>query len=497
MYDENIFLLENMDILNKFFRSIFFAPVLTGALLALALPYSDIGFLALIAFVPMLFFVNLPHISTKKVFWGGFLSGTIYGIFVLYPLFSLNAWWWVNQEGFFWIYKDNLLRAFLVLLASYGGGLFFAIFFGLYRKFKQNSILDAFVFSLIWAVMEWVREFFVLGFTWGHLGYLLHNHTYVLQLAKIAGVYGVSFFVVVVNILIYLVLFRSHTSKEKIHRSLILSTFLVVILLYGYFIVSVGDKNLNKKELSVAVVNQTLKTEESIGISGYYNYINLLKEALAKKPDIVVLPENAFPFFIIERTTMLPFKYNNPDLEIGRLYDELALLSKDNPKSSFIMGMHTQDKNERYNSLVVMENGLIVGIYNKQELLPLAENSPEIGKEKHIEPLEKGASTQQIMVGGKVVTPLVCSEVIFPSLASSKTSKFIINISNDSVFDDFLVAKQNHIMAKLRAVENGKYLLRSVKGGISSIIDPFGRVVEQSTRGSRDVLFGRILVTEK
>ncbi|PIP73408.1 MAG: apolipoprotein N-acyltransferase [Candidatus Lloydbacteria bacterium CG22_combo_CG10-13_8_21_14_all_47_15] len=479
-----------MNIIHQFLKSIFFAPVLSVLLLWLSLPYMSAGFFVWIALVPLFLFVNLSSTTRKKVFVGALFAGTLYGIAVLYPLASLNAWWWIDTNSFFWVHKDSLLKVFLVLLAAFGGGLFFALFFTAYKQFSTSRMRDVFIFPILWALMEWAREFFVLGFTWGHLGYALHNEVYILQVAKFAGIYGLGFLVVFANMLFY---FIFTDKRRRIAAAFVIVAVIFCVSLYGYVVVHAGVLD-RQTELRVAVINQNLKTEESVGINGYTAYLELIDEALTGNPDVIVVPENAFPFFVIRHDTRLPLQYDNPDYVIKEWFDGLALLSQEHPDVSLVIGMHTDDDGTRYNSLVVMEDGLVEGVYNKQVLLPLAEESSESGKETHIEPLGKGVGAQEVSVGGRPITPLICSEVIFPRLASLSDSIFIVNISNDSVFNAPLAAKQNHSIAKLRAVENGKYLLRSVKGGISSIINPFGQTMVESGLGERGVLYAVVRV---
>ena len=89
-----------------------------------------------------------------------------------------------------------------------------------------------------------------------------------------------------------------------------------------------------------------------------------------------------------------------------------------------------------------MEGGDIVDIYNKRTLLPFSENSSFLFRNKQLVPLERGASQQSITIRGERVTPLICSEVIFPALSRKEGGSLIVNVSNDSVFKSPLVGQQ-------------------------------------------------------
>jgi len=379
-----------------------------------------------------------------------------------------------------------------------------------------------FIFSLLWALIEYSREWFVLGFTWGDLGYGLHESIYILQIAHIFGVYGISFLIVAVNILIFLiikktldnveinqqnmharardfikerilfVLYGSFLSLARNYATYILIGLFAAVYIYGYTALS-SQNNSSQQTLTIALIHPALTTMESASVKGFNKYMTLLNKASEQNPDIIIVPENAFPFFIIEHETLLPLKYESPGLVIKGLYDQLTNISIRNSEISFVIGVHSQKNGRRFNSLGILENGKITGLYNKQVLLPLAENSPKILSKNHIEPLDRGGSDQNITIRGIMATPLICSEIIFPALTRQKNSAFIVNISNDSIFDSHVVGRQNHIMAKFRAVESQKYLVRSVKGGISSIIDPFGRVVQKIDTSHEKILIEKIL----
>ncbi len=261
--------------------------------------------------------------------------------------------------------------------------------------------------------------------------------------------------------------------------------FIIILIgsswLYGYYRIYTppGEKF---QQIPISVIHSEIKTEDSQNIETYEKYLKIITEASAHTPTptIVVLPENTFPFFIIDEATKLPVGYNIPTFKIKPLFDQLLEISKNHPTVSYVIGIHTIKAGDRYNSLVVLEHGTITDIYNKRYLLPLAEQSPDNMADESVEPLTAGLDKREINMHGFKVTPLVCSEIMFPNLAQNKNSSLMINIGNDSIFDNSTVGLQDMIMAQLRAVENNVYVLRSVKGGISSVIDPFGKVVTQS-----------------
>jgi len=483
----------------------YFLPLLSGILLSLALSPVGIGALAWIALVPLFIFLKNITTTQKQAVFGGLITGWIYAIVVLFPLSSLNAWWWTSQGGFLWNNKESIFSLFLLFVALCIGGLFVIIFSLLYRRWSNNTLRDALVIPFIWVSLEYIREWLVLGFTWGEIGYSTHSNLYVAQLASIFGIYGISFLIVSINTLVYLFIKNNLFARKglfskpfriKVHiKDFSLPIALVIIFvahLWGYIQLSTNNNTLLQTK-KVAIIHSNLTTEESIGVQGYNTNLSYLSEALIQKPDIVVTPENIFPFFIIDHDTKLPLYYEDPNRQIGELYDKVRALSSQNTETTLVIGLHTQSEVGRFNSLVVMKDGNIVDIYNKRKLLVFGEKSTRFFRNTHIMPLEAGDSQQSLIIDNAPVTALICSEVIFPILSRQKNSSFIINISNDSIFESSLVGQQNHIMAKFRAIENRTYVARSVKGGTSSIIDPFGRIVTStSDTKTSGVIFGSI-----
>lgn len=470
----------------------FSLPALAGVFLSLSSASVDIGLFAWIGLVPLFFFLSAHGRSGKQSFIGGVVAGSLYGFAVLWPLLSLNAWWWISPDSFFWLHREALLFSVIALTALVAGGGCVGIFSYLFWRFKQHSLSDIIIFPLIWMFIERIREVFVAGFTWGHLGYNVHDYTLTLQSAKLFGVYATSGIVVATNMLVFLSLYTigvSFSFRRVIRSRFVwaLAIFLIVVNLFGYLVIAKEDYS-GRNTLRVVIVHSPFSTEASGTAENFDVHLTLIEKAAGEKPNIIVLPENVFPFFVIDRTTRLPQKYEFVETPIRSMFDKVITLSKTYPDAFFLFGAHTADENQRFNSLAVMKDGEIITLYDKRVLLPLAEQVPDAFQKGHVEPLTKGAPIETLILGDIPVAPLICSEIMYPRAVSSVPNGVVINVSNDGVFENPLVARQNHIMAVLRAAESGDYLLRSTKQGISSIIDPYGRTLFSTTKEEGAIL---------
>jgi len=481
-------------------------PVISGVLLALTLPPFNISLFVWVGFVPLLIFSRNPTLPMRRVFEGGLVTGILYAVASVYPLSTVRAWWWFDVSGIvsaskviflFWI------LFFIVVCAS----ILFGLFVLAYRKWSRNNLIDAVVFAGLWTIFEYGRAVLFAGFTWGHIGYALFNETYILQLAYFGGVYALGFFAVFVNVFItfilntgrYAQLFFGRSFRDTLYDAscgicknryfYVLIAIIVAVNTYGYGVVH-NKKIENKSSITVTVIQTGVETDE-ITREGAYHVLDLMRKAADDNPDVVILPENVFPFLFIDEETLLPKGYGLKDLGLGEFYDNLLLLSRDHKNISFVLGVHTVTDNREYNSMISLENGKIVDIYNKRFLMPFSEGPLRWIPVGPVGTLETG-DKKNFSFGGIEATPLICSEIIFPGLIERGIATPIISIGNDSVFKSPLIAEENHIMARVRAAEHRVYVVRAMKTGISSIINSYGKVVVQSKSTNEEMMTARI-----
>lgn len=494
----------------------FVLPIISGVLLALALPWFGFSFLVWVALVPLLLFVARSDTTYKRAFQGGLISGVVYFSTVVYPLFSLKAWWWLNVKGI--VYENKILFLFWILYAAVLiASILFGLFAIVFKKIHKEGFFSIFILGVVWIFLEYVRAKLLFGFTWGHLGYSLHESLPLMQFARYGGVYTLSFLVILINILLYYTIHRPLKDIEGVEgrakEILFFRSFWKHWYLYGAAAMVAlsflgGNFLLNKQnkqsvepngELSVAIIqpgeSESLKkTEEKV--------FQMVEQSLANNPMLVVIPESSFPSMIIDETTMEPFK---PPFTTGMMgsetksaYVKLIELSKAYPAISFVVGAGTRLGELHYNSIIALENGEIKSIYHKRKLFPFSERSVSWFPFKTPRPLTAGEKDGGIKIHGEPVSALICSESLFSELVRDPKTRFVIAVGNDGVFDNPAVAEYNHIIAKFMAVETGKYVVRGMKTGVSSIIDSSGREITTSKSSGTEVITDEIsLLSER
>lgn len=502
-----------MNSTNEPFATRFFIlPIFSGIFLALTLPWFELSFFVWVALIPLFIFISKPDTSPTRAFQGGLITGVVYFSTVVYPLFSLKAWWWLDVQDI--VYENKILLLFWILYAGVlVGGILFGIFARIFKKIHQEGFVSVFILSVVWVFFEYVRAKILFGFTWGHLGYALHDSLPLMQAARFGGVYMVSFFVVLVNILLYYTIHRPRKDIEGVegHAKAMLYIrsigkhwypygvmFIMAVLIFGgNFLLNIS-KSESLKHLPIAII-QPGRSENREGREE--ETFQMIEQSLARGPMIIVVPESSFPSIVIDEDTMQTVLPSSPmgmmRPQASNFYIKLKDISKAYQATSFVVGVKTQRGVLHYNSMITVEGGEVTSIYHKRILFPFSERSISWFPFKNPEPLTAGEKNSGLIVQGEPVAALICSESLFSNLVKDADARFIIAVGNDGVFQSARVALYNHIIAKFMAVETGKYVVRAMETGVSSIITPTGTLALISDGENKGIFFGEVVLDEE
>ena len=192
--------------------------------------------------------------------------------------------------------------------------------------------------------------------------------------------------------------------------------------------------------------------------------------AVAQGSRLVVWPENAVDFYLEE-----------PSPARDALLSALRDLDAD-----VVLGAPSYRHGERgiryRNSVYLLHHGTVAGRYDKMHLLPFAEGT-----------YEPGLHPYALRTDAGLVGPFVCFEAMYPELVRRIVvggATLLANLSNDAWFGAPAPAREHLDMARLRAVEERRWLLRATTTGISAIVDPTGRVVAATSVGTPALLEG-------
>ena len=144
-----------------------------------------------------------------------------------------------------------------------------------------------------------------------------------------------------------------------------------------------------------------------------------------------------------------------------------------------------------YNSAFLLRpDGTDAGVYRKMHLVPFGEYVPFKRMLFFAAPLVEavgdfsaGESAVLLPVDGHLISAAICYEIVYPDLVRRFVvggSELLTTITNDAWFGTTSAPYQHFAQASMRAIENGRYLVRAANTGISGVVDPYGRVVAQS-----------------
>ena len=431
----------------------------------------------------------------------GILSCSLYA-YLLCTCRPRQALWrgWLYGLGLFgsgvsWVYVSIHiygaapvpLALLLIVLFCAGLALFHASFAWCYVYFVRPLPGGMLIgFPIAWVIFEWIRSWFLTGFPWLYLGYA-HIDTWISGWAPIVGVYGLSFICALTGTCLFLA-WRSRQAVACATYAVI-----VITLWAGGSVLKPIEWVVKASEtpLSVAVIQPDVPQEHKWDPAWYRPILSQLREA--SEPyygtDILVWPEAAIPNYLHRAQSFL-----QPIAERAA-----------NSETTLITGIPYLDMEtgNYYNSAVALGHG--DGKFDKQHLVPFGEYVP---LEKWLRGLidffdlpmsafTPGATNQPpLRAGSYRVAPFICYEVVYPDQValSARNADLLITISNDSWFGNSIGPLQHLQIAQMRALENGRYMIRGTNNGVSAIIDHRGQIVARTPQFVATALVGEVEV---
>ncbi len=455
----------------------FLLLLILGGLTTLSLPpfnYFIINFFTFSIFLGFLF-KKLNKRNDKKIF---FFYGWLFG----FGYFLTNLYW-ITISLTFDKSLNFLIPIALILIPS-----FLALFYGLitliFCLINPKNILSAFFgFSVLFGIIEFIRGIILSGFPWNLVIYSFSKNLSFLSILSIMGTYSLN--LIVISFFTVPIIYVLRKSKKEIAICIFFLLLPIIFYLSGNF----QKKQFLKKELNE--IPYTVRVVASnITLDRFYNNTHNTEDIINELISLSSPVSNEKVFYLWPEG-IIPNVYQN---EI-HLYKEIFTQNFD--KNHFI-GFGITNKKlfskeyQFYNSFSIFDYKLnLVENYNKNNLVPFGEFLPlenflkliglkvitnnfgsfTKGKERNIVKIKKNTLEEFKFL------PLICYEIIYSgNLTKNYDFDFIVNISEDGWFGASVGPHQHFAHSIFRAIENGKYILRSSNNGISAIINPLGEV---------------------
>ncbi len=426
----------------------FLSCLLAAGLLIASFPQLDFSFLMWVALVPLCATINgqRPWRAFRRAYLCGFL------------FFAATVGWvcYVTYVGAF------LLVAFLAL--------YFALFGMAFIYFQRLSVLPRiFVLSACWVALEFIRAHFLGGFDWVRLGHSQYKNLWLIQIASITGVYGVSFLVVLVNLLI----FENWRARSfLVKANLTVMVILALVLAYG---LAVTGKAKNYPTVRVGVIQPNIPLavdwDDSLRPWIIDKNIWMTRQLKDQKPDLIIWPETSLPGVISESPFLvMKIRATAADLHTPLLIGSIGQEGQQYFNSAFLIGA----------------DGQMLGRYDKIHLVPFGEYLPLrpvlgwIGKIVGLDDFNFGKIYKVFTIApGKKFSALICFEDTLGDLRRQFTREgalFFVNMTNDAWFQDTKAPFLQLQAAVFGCVETHRALARAANTGVSALVDPWGRI---------------------
>ena len=390
--------------------------------------------------------------------------------------------------GTSWIYvsinvyggASPLLAGLLVILFVAGWSLTSIPHALAWRYAKRHGLAFLpLVFAILWALSEWFRTWLLTGFPWLFLGYGFQD-TPLVGFAPVAGVYAVSLTVVLTVTLLFDALAR----RTWIPLPGVLGAWLLGGLLWQ---VSFVEESHRVDVVAVqGNIDQHTKWQREQVVPIYETYTGLTETHW--DADLIVWPEAALTVF-----------RENGDL----LLAPLAKRARESD-TTLVLGIPDRDDDGRFlNTTIALGEG--AGQYHKRRLVPFGEYVPLEGLLRGTIaffdlPMSRNSPGEwqqaPMTAGGLRLSMSICYEIVYPALVRNAVAApdLLLTVSNDTWFGRSIGPDQHLQMALMRAIENGRALVRSTNNGLTVLADERGQVLASLPSDVPDVLRGEVPV---
>lgn len=448
--------------------------LLTALLMALAVPPSPFGALGMFALLP--FFLLLEEKAAAEAWRWGYLTGLLIAIATLYWIAH------VTQAGF----------AGAILIIPLYLSLYSVIHVLLRRHFGGRAW---FFLPFVWLAVEYLQSLSELAFPWNYLAYTQSYYLPLIQYAEYTGVWGVSFIVFSLNVLIW-TFWRAETRSPRRRQAAVAILVLLILPASHGLLILRNNGSQPGQGVKIALLQGNVDpfekwevgaTERNVAL-----YENMSRRAAAGQPDLIVWPETALPFYLRSEDEYLQ--------RVQHLADSLGI-----PILTGSLDYHytSDEAYDYYNAaFLIHPSSPLLQVYHKMRLVPGSERIPygdyfpfryaknwltdlalgvgdyAIGEEYTRFSIRRQAGGAELFFA----TP-ICYESVFPDINRDfkrRGSNFLCIITNDAWFGRTSAPYQHLRFAVFRAIENRMPIARCANTGISCFIDACGRVSQQT-----------------
>lgn len=486
-------------------RQAWLLAIISGVLQVVIFPLPNLYFLCWVATAPLIVGilraqsprtlqlsdsrVRLEPASLLQAFLLAYVNGIIWYAGTCYwVLATMHQYGGLPVAAAF-----GVLVLFCLYLALYHGafGLLMALAADRQSPFHRRALMLA---PFLWVGLELARTR-ISGFPWLLLGTAQVDNVPLARIATFTGVYGISFEIMLVNTAVA----AAFLVPRDRRRSLLVAGFAAAVVLQGgrwipapaadadhtAYLIQANIPILDSPEWTKNYYETTLRELSRMTVETSGNH-----DRQAPGTKLVVWPESPAPFYTSDPLFRDAVSQAARDAHAWLLTGSMGIRNAIQTPAA---------ASEVYNSAALVNpDGDWVSRYDKVHLVPFGEYVPfqkffafASGLTKEVGEFSRGSSRRPLDAGPVKLGAFICYESIFPDEVrqfARNGAQVFVNVSNDGWYGDSGAYAQHLNQSRMRAVENGRWLLLDTNTGVTSSVDPYGRIVARLPRKVRSTL---------
>jgi apolipoprotein N-acyltransferase len=432
-----------------------------------------------VAFLPLLLAIGRAR-SGWNAFFLGWVSQTIAWLIMVPWVIRVMS----HYGGLPYLVGVLLFTAMALILGLYG-----ALFALVVHRLKPRSLRSWLLVPLAWAAIEYLRTYFLTGFPWNLIATSIIDYSSLIQIDRFAGPYFVGALIIFPSAVAAWLI----TSKSRgIPASLAAGATLIVVFVWwgtglvaSKLVVRPTGTPAKVAALLQPNISQEMRWDNENLLQIFRRMMEMTDRAIAGGASVVIWPEST-----------VPLSYSSTDF-----YREAIEATSRKHGVDIILGSVAEDQQDRtrlWNAAFLVSGGKTIGHYDKIKLVPFGEYVPLrkvlFFAEKLVRAVgefEFGTNDRPLR-GQFAYGPAICYEVVFPQIPKTQVrngADVLVTITNDAWYDGTSAPRQHLDQARLRAIETDRYLLRAGTTGISAVVDPSGRILEELPMGREGIIF--------
>ena len=454
-------------------KEIAIITLLSGLLMAVTFNYF-INWLGWICYVGLIYILIKYSIKPLQAFLIGIIASSIQGMVLFTWMIQLAKNYTASNTNI-----GFLLTIITAIIFALKTGIFLAIasYFINKKNSTQHIIISILALASAYIILDKIYEsiFQELPWLFHFIGYTQSTNLYTAQLSEIAGIAGISFIVIICNLLIA----YAFSYKKKTYFAVAIG-IIAFAHLSGFIRIQSIQTNQNKS-IKVALICDNsapnFRWNEQRVDEYAWTLLDLNQKAIKNNPDIIVWNEG-----------VIPWSYNKEDDLLKTIIDQTK-----HSKSQQLISLFTDENDGSYNSVYLFNNnGNIEGLYHKNKLLGGLEK-PLWGN-KYLELPFMNSEPSSKMLSGKITTPItssklgdigimLCSESLSESSAAELTKQgagFLVLMANDNWFTETQLIFHHFYLTRMRAIETRKDIVINTNLGYCGVINAKGEIIEKN-----------------